>query len=54
MVCVVKTNKQVSYGLCCQNTLEQVSENIQRININVSLSIETMTESITLRVILQN
>ena len=35
------TNEQVSYGLCCQNTIEQVSDSIQRINrINVSLSIE--------------
>ena len=52
------TNTQVSYGLCCQNTIEQVSDNIQRINrINVSQSVvyrETMTESTTLRVILQN
>ena len=35
------TNKQVSNCLCCQNTIEQVSDNIQRIiRINVSLSIE--------------
>ena len=35
------TNKQVSCGLFCQNTIEQVSDNIQRINrINVSLFIE--------------
>ena len=45
------TNKQVSYGLCCQNTLEQVGDNKQKIKgIDLPLSVERPWQ----RVILPN